>query len=112
MALRLAGKSALVTAAGQGIGRATAERFAAEGAQVLAVDINPAALAELDRVAGIQTARLDVTDADAVSALVKAHSGFDILFNGAGYVHAGTVLDCDAAAWDFSFNLNCGRCTC
>ena len=106
MAQRLEGKTALVTAAGQGIGRATAERFAAEGAQVLAVDINPAALSELSGLAGITTARLDVTDAAAVSALVAAHSRFDILFNGAGYVHAGTVLDCDAAAWDFSFNLN------
>ena len=106
MAQRLAGKTALVTAAGQGIGRATAERFAAEGAQILAVDINPSALAELAGIAGIETARLDVTDDDAVAALVKAHRSFDILFNGAGYVHAGTVLDCDAAAWDFSFNLN------
>ena len=106
MAQRLAGKTALVTAAGQGIGRATAEWFAAEGAQVLAVDINSAALAELAGISGLTTARLDVTDADAVSALVRTHAGFDILFNGAGYVHAGTVLDCDAAAWDFSFNLN------
>ena len=106
MAQRLAGKRALVTAAGQGIGRAVAEAFAREGAQVLAADINEAALAGLHGVDGIRTLRLDVTDAAAVAAAVQSAGAIDVLFNGAGYVHSGTVLDCDEAAWDFSFNLN------
>ena len=106
MAQRLAGKTALVTAAGQGIGRATAQMFAREGARVVAADINEAALAELRGVAGVQTLRLDVTDAAAVAAAVRAAGPIDVLFNGAGYVHSGSVLDCDEAAWDFSFNLN------
>ncbi|MEO7152355.1 MAG: SDR family oxidoreductase [Burkholderiaceae bacterium] len=106
MSLRLSGKTALVTAAGQGIGRATAELYAREGARVIAADINATSLAELEGVAGIQAMRLDVTDADAVAALARTAGPLDVLFNGAGYVHAGTVLDCDAAAWDFSFNLN------
>ena len=106
MAHRLAGKTALVTAAGQGIGRATAEAFAQHGAQVLAADINPAALAGLEGVPGLRVLRLDVTDAAAVSALARTEGPFDVLFNGAGYVHSGSVLDCDEAAWDFSFNLN------
>ncbi len=106
MAQRLAGKTALVTAAGQGIGRATAQMFAREGARVVAADINEAALAELRGVAGVQTLRLDVTDAAAVAAAVRAAGSIDVLFNGAGYVHSGSVLDCDEAAWDFSFNLN------
>ena len=106
MAQRLAGKTALVTAAGQGIGRATAQMFAREGARVVAADINESALAELRGVAGVQTLHLDVTDAAAVAAAVRAAGPIDVLFNGAGYVHSGSVLDCDEAAWDFSFNLN------
>jgi 2-keto-3-deoxy-L-fuconate dehydrogenase len=106
MSGRLAGKTALVTAAGQGIGRATAEAFVREGAQVIAADINEAALAELAGIAGLAPRRLDVTDAGAVAALSRDVGPLDILFNGAGYVHSGTVLDCDEAAWDFSFNLN------
>lgn len=100
---RLTGKRALVTAAGAGIGRAAAEAFAAEGAQVLATDINEAALATLQ---GMTTARLDVRDAAAVSALVAAHGPFDVLMNAAGYVAHGTILDCDEDAWAFSLDLN------
>lgn len=103
MSQRLAGKTALVTAAGQGIGRATAEAFVREGARVVAADINPAALAGLG---GAEAAPLDVTDAAAIGALVAACGPFDVLFNGAGYVHSGSILDCDEAAWDFSFDLN------
>jgi 2-keto-3-deoxy-L-fuconate dehydrogenase len=110
MTQRLAGKTALVTAAGQGIGRATAEAYAREGARVIATDINDAALAELSHVPGCSARHLDVTDPRAVAALVAdvaAEFGtVDVLFNGAGFVHAGTILDCDDQAWDFSFNLN------
>ena len=110
MTQRLAGKTALVTAAGQGIGRATAEAYAAEGARVIATDINEAALAELARLPGITARHLDVTDPRAVAAVVAdavATAGpIDVLFNGAGFVHAGTILDCDDGAWDFAFNLN------
>jgi 2-keto-3-deoxy-L-fuconate dehydrogenase len=103
---RLAGKTALVTAAGQGIGRATAEAFAREGATVFAADINDAALSELQGIAGVKPMRLDVTDARAVAALAGEVGPLDVLFNGAGFVHSGSILDCDEAAWDFSFNLN------
>ncbi|OZI39727.1 NAD(P)-dependent oxidoreductase [Bordetella genomosp. 5] len=100
---RLQGKTALVTAAGQGIGRATAEAFVREGARVLAADINPDLLAGLGEC---DTRVADVTDPGAVEALARAAGPLDILFNGAGYVHAGTILECDDAAWDFSFELN------
>jgi 2-keto-3-deoxy-L-fuconate dehydrogenase len=106
MTQRLAGKTALVTAAGQGIGRATAEAFAREGASVIATDINADLLADLGRVPGVTAKRLDVTDANAVNALAHEIGAINVLFNGAGFVHAGTILDCDEAAWDFSFNLN------
>ena len=103
---KLTGKTALVTAAGQGIGRATAELFAAEGAQVFATDINPDTLAELDQIDGITAFALDVTDADAVAALPDRVGALDILFNCAGFVDHGDILSCDDAAWDFSFDLN------
>ena len=106
MSKRLEGKTAFVTAAGQGIGRATAEAFVREGARVIATDINEALLAELAKATGCETHRLDVTDANAVSAAAKAAGTVNILFNGAGYVHAGTILDCDEKAFDFSFDLN------
>ena len=100
---RLTGKRALVTAAGAGIGRAAAEAFAAEGAEVLATDIDEATLAGL---AGMKTARLDVRDAAAVAALVAGKGPFDVLMNAAGYVGHGTILDCDEEDWAFSVDLN------
>lgn len=107
MSGRLAGKSALVTAAGAGIGRATALAFAAEGARVLATDIDAVALRQLtDEQPAIATAMLDVTDADAIHAVVAQAGSLDVLFNCAGYVHAGTLLDTDAAAWRRSFTIN------
>ena len=103
---RLQGKTALITAAGQGIGRATAEAYVREGARVIAADINVELLAQLARDTGCETRLLDVTNADAVRDVVAAIGSLQVLFNGAGYVHAGSILDCDEAAWDFSFNLN------
>ena len=106
MSQRLAGKIALVTAAGQGIGRATAEAFLREGAQVIAADINVEALAELSGLPHCATRRLDVTDGAAVEAAAREVGRIDVLFNGAGFVHHGTILDCDEDAFDFSMNLN------
>ncbi len=106
MSARLAGKKALVTAAGQGIGRAVAEAYAREGATVIASDINAEALAGLAGLPGIETRRLDVTDAAAIAALAGELGAVQVLFNGAGFVHAGSVLDCSEADWDFAFNLN------
>ncbi len=106
MTHRLAGKTALVTAAGQGIGRATAEAFAREGARVIATDLNLAALESLAAVPGVTTRRLDVTDAAAIQALAAEAGAVQVLCNAAGFVHSGTILECDEAAWDFSFNLN------
>jgi 2-keto-3-deoxy-L-fuconate dehydrogenase len=106
MTLRLAGKTAFITAAGQGIGRATAIAFAAEGARVIATDINAEALATLRAETGCTTHRLDVTEAAAVSALAEATGAIQVLFNGAGIVHAGTVLDATDAEWDLAFDLN------
>lgn len=101
---RLDGKRALVTAAGQGIGRASALAMAAEGAQVFATDVNEAALADL---AGdnIETLVLNAMDADSIKAGV-AHAAPDVLFNCAGFVHHGTVLDATDDEWDFAFTLN------
>ena len=106
MSQRLQGKTAFVTAAGQGIGRATAEAFVREGARVIATDINDALLADLKRATGCETRHLDVTDANAVAAAAQDAGAVSVLFNGAGYVHAGTILDCDERAFDFSFDLN------
>jgi 2-keto-3-deoxy-L-fuconate dehydrogenase len=100
---RLSGKTALVTAAGQGIGRAAAAAFLREGARVYATDIDAAKLAMLD---GAQPRRLDVTDAAAIRALATELGAIDVLFNCAGFVHHGTVLECSDADWDFSWNLN------
>lgn len=100
---RLNGKRAVVTAAGQGIGRAFAEAFRREGAAVLATDINEAALKGL---AGMETRRLDVTDKAQVDALAAELGAVDILANCAGYVHQGTIFDCAEKDWDFSFDLN------
>jgi 2-keto-3-deoxy-L-fuconate dehydrogenase len=106
MAGRLSGKVALVTAAAQGIGAATARAFASEGARVIATDVNDAKLAELARVAGITTRRLDVTRAEAIDALARELGALDVLFNCAGFVHHGALLECDEKDWDFSFELN------
>ncbi len=106
MSGRLAGKTAVVTAAAQGIGRATAAAFAAEGAAVWATDIDAGKLAGLDAVAGVTTRRLDVTDAAAVARAAAEIGAPEVLFNCAGHVHHGSILACDEAAWDFSFNLN------
>nr|WP_173645516.1 SDR family oxidoreductase [Marinobacterium profundum] len=103
---RLAGKTALVTAAAQGIGKATVELFAAEGARVIATDINAQALEALQGVAGVETRVLDVTDADAVAALARDVGALDVLFNCAGFVHSGNILEVSDKDWDFSFQLN------
>ncbi|GAB4394419.1 MAG: SDR family oxidoreductase [Kiloniellaceae bacterium] len=102
----LAGKSALVTAAAQGIGRATALAFAAEGAEVTATDINLDRLEELSATPGISVRRLDVTDAQAVNSLAAELPPLDVLCNVAGFVHNGTILECPEEDWDFSFDLN------
>ena len=103
---RLAGKRALVTAAAQGIGEAIARAFAGAGAEVLATDVNAEKLSWLEPVEGIGTRLVDVLDDAAVKACVDAAGPFDVLASCAGYVHHGTILDCDEAAWDFSFDLN------
>ncbi len=100
---RLNGKTALVTAAGNGIGRASAELFAAEGANVHAVDVDASALASLS---GCTVHEADLTDPEAIAALGKRAGPLDILFNCAGFVHSGTILDCDEEAWAFSNALN------
>jgi 2-keto-3-deoxy-L-fuconate dehydrogenase len=100
---RLSGKTALVTAAAQGIGKASAELYAREGARVIATDINEALLAELT---GCETRRLDVLDPQAILDLAAELGPVDVLFNCAGVVHSGTILDCDEAAWAFSTDLN------
>jgi 2-keto-3-deoxy-L-fuconate dehydrogenase len=107
MSGRLTGKIALVTAAGQGIGRATAIAFADEGAVVWATDINEPALVALgqDRPE-IRTRRLDVLDTQGVVDCVPHVGTLDVLFNCAGYVHHGSILDCSEKDWDFSFDLN------
>jgi 2-keto-3-deoxy-L-fuconate dehydrogenase len=107
MSGRLAGKKALVTAAAQGIGRATALAFVDEGATVWATDINEAGLQTLNRErSGIHTNRLDVLDSSAVAKLASELGAIDILFNCAGFVHHGTILECTEKDWDFSFDLN------
>jgi len=106
MAGRLAGKVAFITAAGQGIGRATALAFAREGARVWATDLNAKLLADLEGKDGIRTKALDVTDEAAIGKIAAEAGQIDILFNCAGFVHHGTVLDCSNKDWDFAFNLN------
>jgi 2-keto-3-deoxy-L-fuconate dehydrogenase len=106
MAGRLQGKRAFVTAAAQGIGRATALAYAAEGAAVTATDVNEARLGELSGVPGITTARLDVLDASAIAAAAEAAGAVDILFNCAGFVHQNTIETCTEKEWDFAFALN------
>lgn len=105
---RLKGKTALITAAAQGIGRASALAFAAEGATVIATDIDLGKLAELKGAARgtLESHRLDVMDAAAIAALAGKLGAVDVLFNCAGYVHHGTVLDCAEKDWDFTMDLN------
>ncbi len=103
MGMRLAGKRALVTAAGAGIGLATAQAFLAEGAEVIATDLD---LAKLSTLTGAKLRQLDVRTTAAVKALVQEIGPVDILYNCAGFVHHGTVLECTEDDWDFSFDLN------
>lgn len=108
MSGRLAGKKALVTAAGQGIGKASALAFAREGAEVIASDIDQGKLDAVKQEAkgSLSLRRLDVTDSEAVAAAAREIGPLDVLFNCAGFVHHGTILDCEEKAWDFSFDLN------
>ena len=103
MAGRLEGKSAVITAAGQGIGRAIAEAFIEEGATVWATDLDLGKLADLG---GANTRALDVRSTEAVNALARETGPVDILVNAAGFVHHGSVLDCSDADWDFSMDVN------
>ena len=105
MVERLSGKKAVITAAGQGIGRAIAQAFAREGANVHASDIDPAKLDDLGRDT-IKTALLDVTDAEAVCRYAAAVGNVDILVNCAGWVHHGTILDAREEDWDRTFEIN------
>lgn len=100
---RLKGKTALITAAGQGIGRATAEAFVREGARVIATDIREEALAGLE---GAEVRHFDVTDPEAIRAIAAEHPTLDILYNCAGVVHAGTILECSEEDWAFANALN------
>ena len=104
--MRLNGKTALVTAAGQGIGRASVLALAAEGAQVLATDINAQLLESYAGVANVTTAVLDVMDKQAIQALVARTAPLNVLFNCAGFVHNGSILQATDEEWDFAFNLN------
>ncbi|NP_001187705.1 dehydrogenase/reductase SDR family member 6 [Ictalurus punctatus] len=103
---RLDGKVIVLSAAAQGIGRAAALAFAKEGAQVIATDLNGEKLKELDGTPGIRTQVLDVTKKEQVEALAKELERVDVLFNIAGFVHHGTVLDCEESDWDFTMDLN------
>ena len=103
---RLTGKTALVTAAGQGIGFASAMQMAAEGAIVHATDVNAKLLDKFNGVANVTARQLDVLDDAAVRALIGELPALDVLFNCAGYVHHGTILECAPKDWDASFNLN------
>lgn len=103
---RLAGKQVLVSAAGQGIGRASVLALAAEGASVLATDVNEGLLASYAGMPNVRTARLDVTNDGAISKLFAGIDRLDVLFNCAGYVHQGSIFETTEADWDFSFNLN------
>ncbi|HEX3058365.1 MAG TPA: SDR family oxidoreductase [Usitatibacter sp.] len=103
---RLQGKTALVSAAAQGMGRAAVLAFAREGASVVATDVDAAHLKALDGTKGIRTRALDMLDDRAVAALVEEVGAVDILFNCAGWVHQGSILECTVADWDRSFGLN------
>lgn len=106
LAHRLKGKTLLMTAAGQGIGRATAERLAAEGARVIATDINPESVEALHKIEGIEARVLNVLDRQAIRDLAQELGAVDGLFNCAGIVHSGTILEADEDEWDLAFDLN------
>ncbi|HEY7548164.1 MAG TPA: SDR family oxidoreductase [Hyphomicrobiaceae bacterium] len=106
MADRLKGKLAFCTASGAGIGRAAAIAFAREGARVVASDVSEAAFADLKTAGVAECVRLDARDTRAVEAEAQRLGAVDILYNAAGFVHHGTVLDCSEADWDFAFDLN------
>jgi 2-keto-3-deoxy-L-fuconate dehydrogenase len=103
MSSRLSGKKAVITAAGQGIGRATTEAFVREGGEVIATDINEESLRTLKNC---KIQRLDVTDLTAVQAFARDTGAIDILFNCAGYVHSGSILECTDRDWEFAFAIN------
>ena len=104
--MRLQGKTALVTAAGQGIGRASALALAAEGATVWATDVNPRLLDAYEGVEGIRAVQLDVLDKAAIQKLTAAMPSIDVLFNCAGFVHSGTILQASDEEWNFALNIN------
>jgi 2-keto-3-deoxy-L-fuconate dehydrogenase len=106
MSQRLKGKTAFITAAGQGIGRATAVEFSKQGANIIATDIDTGALESLHKEIGCRTQVLDVTDARAISEIAGATGAIDVLFNGAGYVHSGSLLECNEDDWALAFDLN------
>ena len=106
MSGRLAGKTALITAAGQGIGHATALAMAREGAQVIATDVNASTLERMQGIPNLTPRRLDVLDDAAVAAIFDEVPPLQVLFNCAGFVHHGSILDCTPRDWDASFNLN------
>ena len=106
MAGRLAGKRVLVTAAAQGIGRAIAIAMAREGALVLATDVNATLLVDLEGEQNLTTEVLDVTDAAQIASLATEQAAFDVLVNVAGFVHHGSILECQERDYDFSMNLN------
>ena len=103
--MRLKGKTAVITAAGAGIGKATAVAFAEQGAHVIATDVNNNSFQALQNQ-GIETLQLDVLDGRSVNRFAERYNEVDILFNCAGYVHHGSILDCDEATYDFSMELN------
>ena len=103
---RLKGKRAFITAAGQGMGRAAAIAFGAEGAQVWATDVNAEVLRSLEGTPGVTTRVLDVTDSGAVERVAKEAGDVDVVFNCAGIVHHGTIMECSEQDWDRSFDLN------
>ena len=107
MSGRLEGKKIVVTAAGQGIGKATAIAFHKEGAHVIATDLNDKTLADLNKeYPNIKVQTLDSTDNNAILEFVKTLDKVDVLFNAVGFVHHGTILDCEEKDWDFSFDVN------
>lgn len=104
--LSLEGKTALITAAGQGIGRASAEAFAQAGASVIATDINETSLSELNAIDGITARKLDATDPEDIKRVLSEAGRLDVLFNCAGFVHTGSILESTEEDWAFAFDLN------